>query len=131
MSKVSLRFFLDEGVPKSVGLLLRSEGHTVIFLEDAIARSSEDQVVAAAAMFNDCILVALDGDMRAIAKGNGISNSRYKSLSLLKLSCNEVQASARVKQFLPLIISEWFVSEEKLARRLFIDIGDSRVTVYR
>jgi len=126
-----LRFLLDEGVPRAVGRLLSAEGHIVIYLQEAVALGSEDQIVATAAIANDCILIALDGDMRVIAKRNGVSNSRYKSLSLLKLSCNEVQAANRVKQFLPLIISEWFISEEKRARRLYIDIGDSRVIVHR
>lgn len=126
-----LRFRLDEGVPRAVGRLLSAEGHIVIYLEEAVALGSEDQIVATAAIANDCILIALDGDMRVIAKRNGISNSRYKSLSLLKLSCNEVQAANRVKQFLPLILSEWFISEEKRARRLYVDIGDSRVIVHR
>lgn len=118
-------------MPRAVGRLLSAEGHTVIYLEEAVALGSEDQIVATAAIANRCILVALDGDMRVIAKRNGISNSRYKSLSLLKLSCNEVQAANRVRQFLPLISAEWLVSEEKRARRLYIDIGDSRVIVHR
>ena len=131
MTSEPLRFLLDEGVPRAVGRLLSAEGHIVIYLQEAVALGSEDQIVATAAIANDCILIALDGDMRVIAKRNGVSNSRYKSLSLLKLSCNEVQAANRVKQFLPLIISEWFISEEKRARRLYIDIGDSRVIVHR
>lgn len=131
MTSEPLRFLLDEGVPRAVGRLLLAEGHIVIYLEEAVALGSEDQIVATAAIANKCILIALDGDMRVIAKRNGISNSRYKSLSLLKLSCNEVQAANRVKQFLPLISAEWLISEEKRARRLYIDIGDSRVIVHR
>jgi predicted nuclease of predicted toxin-antitoxin system len=100
-------------------------------LEQAVERGSTDPIVVIAAQANDCILVALDGDMREIAKKNGVSNSRYKKLSLIKLSCNETQASNRVSQFLQLIESEWQIAEEKLSRRLFIDISDSRITIYR
>jgi predicted nuclease of predicted toxin-antitoxin system len=123
--------FLDEGVPRSVGRLFESNGHTVIYLEQAVDRGSSDPIVATAAQANACILVALDGDMREIAKKNGVSNSRYKKLSLIKLSCNETQAANRVLQFLALIESEWKISTEKSARRLFIDISDSRITIHR
>jgi predicted nuclease of predicted toxin-antitoxin system len=123
--------FLDEGVPRSVGRILEASGHTVIYLEQAVDRGSSDPIVATAAQANECILVALDGDMREIAKRNGVSNSRYKKLSLIKLSCNETQAANRISQFLPLIVSEWEISDEKLSRRLFIDVGDSRITIYR
>jgi predicted nuclease of predicted toxin-antitoxin system len=122
---------LDEGVPRSVGRVFEANGHTVIYLEQAIDRGSSDQIVATAAQANDCILVALDGDMRETAKKNGVSNSRYKKLSLIKISCNETQAANRVSQFMQLIASEWHISDEKLSRRLFIDVGDSRITIYR
>lgn len=114
-----------------MGRVFEANGHTVIFLEQAVDRGSSDQIVATAALANDCILVALDGDMREIAKRNGVSNSRYKKLSLIKLSCNETQAANRVSQFLQLIASEWLISDEKVSRRLFIDISDSRITIYR
>lgn len=131
MNRITLRLFLDEGVPRAVGRLFESNGHFVIYLDQAIERGSSDPLVATAAQENDCILVALDGDMKAIAKGLGFTNSRYKRLSLIKLSCNEVQAANRVSQFLTLIESEWAISEKKAARRLFIEIGDSRVAIYR
>lgn len=131
MTSKALRLFLDEGVPRSVGRAFESRGHIVIFLEQAVDRGSSDPIVAAAAQANDCILVALDSDMRTIAKKNGVSNSRYKKLSLIKLSCNESQAANRVASFLTLIESEWQISEEKFARRLFVDIGDQRITIYR
>jgi predicted nuclease of predicted toxin-antitoxin system len=122
---------LDEGVPRSVGRAFESCGHAVIYLEQAVERGSTDPIVAIAAQANDCILIALDGDMREIAKKNGVSNSRYKKLSLIKLSCNETQAANRILQFMKLIESEWHISEEKFSRRLFIDISDSRITIYR
>lgn len=118
-------------MPRSVGRFLEASGHNVIYLEQAVDRGSSDQIVVAAAQANDSILVALDGDMREIARRNGVSNSRYKNLSLVKLSCNETQAANRLKQFLPLIESEWLLAEEKLARKLFVDISDSRITIFR
>lgn len=131
MKKPRLRLFLDEGVPRAVGRKLDDLGHDVIYLHEAIALGSSDLLVCAAAEANSAILVALDGDMRQIAKGHGVSNGRYKKLSLIKLSCSEVQAAARIEQFIELIESEWRLSNEKVGRRLFVDVSDSRITIFR
>jgi predicted nuclease of predicted toxin-antitoxin system len=122
---------LDEGVPRAVGRVLESLEHEVIYLHQAIAPGSSDLIVCAAAEANESILVALDGDMREIAKGHGVSGSRYKKLSLIKLSCNETNAASRVRQFIELIEAEWRISDAKASRRLFIDISEGRITIYR
>lgn len=131
MNKPRLRFFLDEGVPRAVGRVLEGFSHEVIYLHQSISPGSSDIVVCAAAEANDAILVAIDGDMREIAKGHGISGGRYKKLSLIKLSCNETQAAARISQFIALIEEEWRLSESKTARRMFVDLSDSRITIFR
>ena len=63
-----LRLFLDEGVPDSVAKAFQAAGHEVILLRNNLATGSPDQLVCAAAEINQCILVALDGDMRALAQ---------------------------------------------------------------
>lgn len=133
MSSKSLRlkFFLDEGVPDSVGKFLISEGHEAVFLRDSITPGSSDPVVCKAAEVNDAILVACDGDMKQLAKRFGIGGGRYKKLSLLKLSCGEPQAATRLKQCMSLIEHEWLISEKKSSRRLFIEIKSSVVSSYR
>ena len=118
-----LRFFLDEGVPDSVGRVLREGGHEVIVLREAMARGAPDVLVCAVAEANDAILVALDGDMREIARSHGVSKGRFRRLSLVKLSCPEPQAAARIREALSLIEHEWAVSQTKAARRLFVEIG--------
>ena len=118
-----LRFLLDEGVPLSVGRALEEHGHEVIYLWEATPRGSDDPVVCAAALANDAILVALDGDMKTIARGHGISSRRFARLSLIKLSCSEPSAMARISGAMSLIESEWRFSEGKAARRLFVEIG--------
>lgn len=126
-----LRFFLDEGVPRGVGVMLQEAGHEVIFLHEAIATGSNDDLVASAAIANEAILVAIDKDMRTSAKRNKISLNQYKRLSLLQLRCRETQAANRVRQALTLIEAEWNWAENKSSRRLFIEIGDSRIITNR
>lgn len=126
-----LRFFLDEGVARSVGIALERAGHEVIYLHEAIATGSIDDLVASAALANNAILVAHDKDMKTSARRNKVSHERYKKLSLLQLRCRETQAAARVVQALSLIETEWAWAEEKAARRLFIEIGDSRISINR
>ena len=118
-----LRVFLDEGVPDTVGRVFAEHGHDVIYLREAIKEGSSDTLVCAAAEANDAILVALDGDMRQIARGHGVGGGRFKRLSLIKLSCPEPQAANRVEQAMSLLEHEWQYSEGKVARRMFVEIS--------
>lgn len=129
---VNLKFFLDEGVPDSVARTLRESGHAAIILrESGVARGSSDQVVATFAEVSESILVALDGDMKQLAKDNGVGNGRFKKLNLLKLSCGEVAAAGRVKDAMSLIEHEWLIEQKDRSRRLFIEIGQSVIRTWR
>lgn len=128
---MELKFFLDEGVPRSVGQCLEERGHEVIYFEDAAVRSSPDPVVATISMENNAILVALDGDMRTLARQHGVGRARYKRLSLLKLSCSETQAASRVRKAISLIEHEWALDSEPSTRRIFIEIGTNVIRIYR
>jgi predicted nuclease of predicted toxin-antitoxin system len=129
--KPTLRFFLDEGVAAAVGRMLTCLGHEVIYLKDATASGSPDQLVCTVAEANDAILVAHDGDMRQLAHRHGVGNRRYKSLSLLKLSCRETRAANRVESAMSLIEHEWLFSNGNSDRRIFIDIGDASISTKR
>jgi predicted nuclease of predicted toxin-antitoxin system len=124
---------LDEGVPVSVGQILQEAGHEVIFFNSSgLSPGSPDAVVCAAADASNAILVALDGDMKRLARGMGVSGGRFKALSLLKLECFEPDAAARVKLALSLVEHEWKVSpviEGK--RRIYIVIGDGVIRTHR
>ncbi len=123
-------FFLDEGVPRSVGRLLDEEGFRVIFFDQAAAKGTPDPVVCDIAMMNDAVLVALDGDMRQIARGAGVSKTRFKKLSLLKLSCLEPKAVQRVKDNLPFLRLQLSLGRQRGdVRRLFVEIGDSWIRI--
>ena len=126
-----LRLFLDEGVPDSVGRVLAAAGHEVIYLRHAIATGSPDQLVCAAAQASQAILVALDGDMRKIARDQGVGSSRFKTLSLIKLSCRETRAAERIERAISLIEHEWGVSKESKRRRIFIEIRNETIVTRR
>ena len=121
-ARPKLRFFLDEGVADSVGVFLEGEGHFVIRLRESITTGSKDPLVCVAAEANDAILVAHDADMKGLTKRYGVSNGRFKRLSLIKLSVPEPRAVDRLREAISLIEHEWEISETKAARRLFIDI---------
>lgn len=128
-----LRFFLDEGVPNAVGLVLEKARHKVHYLNrgDLLPRGSPDQLVCALAVQNGAILVAMDSDMRTIARGSGVVGSVYARLNLLKLSCAEPDAAARVREALSLIEHEWHVNEGAAGRRLFIEVKTSVIRTNR
>lgn len=126
-----LKVFLDEGVPESVGRCFRLAGHQVIFFKEAAVPGSPDQLVDAVSEANDAILIALDGDMKKIAQRRGIGHSRFRRLSLIKLSCRETRAAGRVQEALSLIEHEWNLSSGKSDRRIFIEIGDDVIRTMR
>ena len=127
----NLRAALDEGVPNAVGKVFKLAGHKVFYLNKILARGTSDQLVSAFAQLNEAILVATDNDMRQIARGHGVGNSRYKTLSLIKISCSEVDAASRVAAAMTLIEHEWHVSTTAAQRRIFVDIGPTVIRTYR
>ncbi|MGQ4645930.1 DUF5615 family PIN-like protein [Lyngbya aestuarii] len=63
---MSLKFFLDQCVPASIGQSLQDSGHEVLVLKDYIPIESPDQVVIAKAQELGAILVSLNGDFADI-----------------------------------------------------------------
>jgi predicted nuclease of predicted toxin-antitoxin system len=126
-----LRIFTDEGVPDSVGDCFDSHGHTVIRLRESVATGSPDPLVCAAAEANEAILVALDGDMRAIAQRRGLGQRRFRKLSLIKVSCKATRAAERVNAAMSLIEHEWLYSADQADRRLFMEIGSDVIRTFR
>jgi predicted nuclease of predicted toxin-antitoxin system len=127
----ALKFLLDEGVTGTTGKALEAAGHTVIPFREALLKGSADPVVCAAAEANNAILVAHDGDMKRLAQRNGVKQSRFRKLSLLKLSCRESQAPNRVALAMSLIEHEWSISDAARDRRIFIDVATDVIRVYR
>lgn len=128
-----LKFAINEGVPNAVGKVLKAAEHKVIYLNkgEHLPRGSNDTLVCAFAILNNAILVAMDGDMKVIAKGHGVRGAAYSKLDLLKLSCSETEAAARVNAAITLIEHEWHVNGEASDRRLFMDIKTSLMSTHR
>jgi predicted nuclease of predicted toxin-antitoxin system len=129
--KLTLRVFLDESVPDDVGRCFEDSGHQVILLRNAAATGSPDQLVCAVAEANDAILVALDRDMRQLAKRHGVGAGRFRKLSLIKLSCRSTQSAGRISAAMSLIEHEWNYSAARLDRRIFIEIGEASIATKR
>lgn len=59
---MNLRFFSDHCVPAEITARLRSAGHTVTELRDALPVNSPDRLVVAKARELDAVLLSLNGD---------------------------------------------------------------------
>lgn len=108
-----------------MGAVLIEGGHDVIFYRDILPEGTPDLVVAATALENNAILVAIDNDMKRIARRYGMTTQedRFARLSLIHVCCDEVMASKRLKQAISFVELEWAFSQEKAARRMWVDIG--------
>jgi predicted nuclease of predicted toxin-antitoxin system len=124
---------LDEGAPDSVGRVFAQRGHTVIYHREVLPQGAPDEVVCAAALTNDAILIAVDGDMKRLAKRYGTTpeNTRFARLSLIRIGCNGALSAQRVDQAMTLIEHEWGFTAAKAARRLWIDIGPHNIRTLR
>lgn len=120
-------------MPDSVAGVFRRHGYVTILHRDVLAEKTPDDVVATTAINNAAILVAIDPDMKSFPKRFGISHGspRFASLSIIRICCNEIQAAHRIEQAMGLIEYEWSVSEEKTARRLWIEIGPHHIRTNR
>jgi len=122
---VQIRAFLDAGVPDSVGRTFIKCGHLAIYHREALPDKTPDSVVAASALANDAVLVAIDKDMKQIVQRYGMTprNDRFSRLSLIHFCCDEVLASKRLEHAMSFVEFEWAFKSEKAARRMWIEIG--------
>ena len=127
----TLKLFLDEGVPDSVGEEFEKRGHEVVYGNRTLPRGTLDPVVCVAALQTDAILVAADHDMKRIARANGVSTLRFKTLSLIKLSCRMPEAAIKMQQAMSLIEHEWEYHDGATGRRIFIEIQQAVIRTER
>lgn len=100
-------------------------------MQEVMARGSPDALVAEIAERNDAILVAVDKDMRQIAKKHGVGRIRFRKLNLLQFRCSEPQAVHRIKDAVDLIEMEWDIASSKVARRFWVEIGEAYIRTHR
>jgi predicted nuclease of predicted toxin-antitoxin system len=133
LGRIKFRVFLDAGVPDSVGIALANRGHEVIRHRDVLPEKTPDPVVAATALANDAVLVAIDHDMTQLAQRYGVKSptDRFARLNLILICCNEVLASKRLEHAISLIEHEWELSQQKASRRMWIEIGPHYIRTNR
>jgi predicted nuclease of predicted toxin-antitoxin system len=124
---------MDASVPDSVGNSFAENGHNVIHHREVLPDGVPDEMVCATALRNDAILVAIDNDMRRLARryGTGPNHDRFKQLSLIRIGCNPALAAKRVEQAMSLIEHEWAYAGTKAARRLWVDIEPHAIRSHR
>jgi len=127
-----MRFFIDQGVPDSVGRFLKGRNYDVTLLRECIATNSPDALVAAVAEANGAVLVALDADFKALATRTGIGRRRFKKLSLIRFEkCRESQAALRLEKAMSLVEHEWAIGGSDRDRRMFVVITADTIRSHR
>ncbi|MGP9820355.1 DUF5615 family PIN-like protein [Salinarimonas sp. NSM] len=127
-----MKFYLDENVPRSVGVMLADAGYEVVLAKDVTGQGAADTVVCTVAEVNDFVLVSFDKDMRRAAQRQGLgSRARFRSLSLIKLCCFEPDAARRLASALTLVEHEWPRRAENEGRRIYVEIGTTVIRVNR
>ena len=126
-----MRFFLDASVPDSVGQVLAAGGHEIIYHRDVLEEGAKDPVVCQTALTNNAILVAVDKDMKHLTRRFGVTDDRFKNLSMVFCGCSIPIASKRIEQALSLIEHEWDYSAQKTGRRLLIEITNHQISTQR
>jgi predicted nuclease of predicted toxin-antitoxin system len=124
---------LDEGAPVLAGEPFSRAGYQVIHHREVLSSGAKDDLVAAAAILNNAILIAVDRDMKQMAKrfGNADKGGKYSKLHLLFVNCNSVLAPKRIEHGLSFIEHEWEFTTQKTARTLWIEIGSHYFRSYR
>ena len=124
---------LDEGAPADIGTPFVSCNHRVIQFSDVLSPSAKDSVVAATAIQNNAVLIAVDRDMRQLAKrwGSPGEGSRYSRLNLIFISCNSALAPKRVRYAMSLIEHEWKIACQKVSRAMWITINPHDIRCHR
>lgn len=124
---------LDEGTPVLAGAPFFGRGHRVIRHDEVCAPRASDEVVAAQAILNGAILIAVDLDHKRLVRrfGSPTHSERFRRLNLISVECPETLAEKRLGQALSFIEHEWDYVCRKPTRRLWITIGSHRLTTYR
>src|SRR4051794_17915049 len=100
---------LDEDAPVQIGDPFAQAGHDVVRHSKLFAPGTADHLIAATAITNNAVLIAVDRDMAQLARrfGGARGSPKYPRLHLLLIRCNPVMASKRVDQALGFIEHEW------------------------
>ena len=129
----SIKVLLDEGTQAPVALPFLNRSHEVIHHSDVLDPGAKDELVCATAILNKAILIAIDKDTKRIVKRFGApdQDNKFARLNLIHICCNEVLVAKRIEHAMSFIENEWTVACEKVARRMWLDIGPHFLRSYR
>ena len=124
---------LDAGVPVSIGDNFSNAGWKVIYYNDVLAEKVTDDVVCRTAIFNKAALVAVDKDMKQLARryNKKRQKNQFAKLDLIMFGGSNVKAVKRSEQAISLIEHEWEYANSKPARRLWIEIAEHHIRTER
>ena len=71
-----LVLLLDEGTPVPAARPFQKRSHSVIFHYEVLENGATDEQVVAAAILNEAVLIAVDADMRRMARRFGTPAQR-------------------------------------------------------
>ena len=128
-----LKVLLDEGAPHSAAEPFAQSGYKTIFHGDVLDNGASDEMVAITAMLNEAVLIAVDLDMKRLARRFGAARDggKFEKLDLIWIGCDPVMAAKRLSHSMSFIEHEWEVRCEKAARRMWVSIENHRLTTYR
>lgn len=93
---------------------------------------SADEVVAAACVAGERILVTGDGDFKAIAKRLNVTKRTYREqFHKVRLCCDETIAAKRLGDAMSIIEHEWFLVVAGRDAPLSIDITNVHIRINR
>ena len=131
MQPPDLVVLLDEGVPAEVAQVFLTHSYAVIPFDSVLTSGVSDDLVCAAAIANSALLIAYDNDMKQYVRRRGQGPDRFRNLHLLKFNCPEPMAAARLEEAMSLIVHEWAVAHQKVARRVYVEISTHEIRTFR
>lgn len=125
-------FFTDEDVADSVGEAIKTAGHELTRLRDAMLRGSADPVVAAACREGGLVLVTHNyRHFRKHSREFEATQKALDRLSRVELECSQVIAAQRITEEIALIEFEWERQSSPDQPGMRIAIGDKIVRLAR
>ena len=119
-------FILDENVPFNVADMLFGHGHGAVFIRDYVPPGSPDPLVATIAEQLNAVLISFDGDFQHIApRVPQGERARFRSLSRIWMRCYEPDGAERLELALSLIESEYALAQQKVDKRMQMQVGRS------
>ena len=128
----AMRLLLDENVQQSIADFLRSRGHEIHLVREALAPGTSDSDLSRVGDLLGLIVVTWDRDLKRLAKrAPRGERQKYRRLGRISLRCNQARALSRVQQVIESIEFEYEQTQKHSDKRLFIEITETSFIVVR